>query len=64
MPDEGVNDEASLSPDTPSQARVRAEFEAELRSQYGDEWMEKFKGLLDVQWEMIKGRLLVTTQPI
>lgn len=53
-PPNALTNQPSNQPDDPRQARLRAEFEADLRRKYGQEWLDENKEMLDDQWAYLK----------
>lgn len=47
------------TPDTPDQAACRRRFEARLRAEKGQAWMDQYAELLDYQWEYLKASKFV-----
>jgi hypothetical protein len=50
-------DDEVTRPDTPEEAAIRAQFEANLREKHGQEWMDKSAGLLDAEWPYVRSLL-------
>jgi hypothetical protein len=48
------DEKANKADDTPEEAAIRARWEAEIREEHGQEWLDRHAGLLDAQWEYVK----------
>ena len=52
------------SPDTPGQARIKAEHERQLRGRHGEGWLERNADFLRAEWEYLKHMFLDTPDAV